>query len=73
MDQTIVDLLDGDVTVHAGSRDIGGQVLKAGERAVARAGAEGQPPSVTLEPITADQLVEIDRRFPENPRAALRW
>jgi ferric-dicitrate binding protein FerR (iron transport regulator) len=33
-DETIIDLLDGDLTVRGGSKDVGGQILRPGERAV---------------------------------------
>src|SRR5262245_43540262 len=40
-DETIIDLLDGDITVRGGTRDLGGQVLRPGERAVIRAAPAG--------------------------------
>ena len=59
---TIIDLLEGDVTVHGGSKDLGGQMLRPGERAVVRAGASGQPPLVTIGRIPPEALQTSDER-----------
>jgi len=61
-DQTIIDLLEGDVTVRSGSKDVGGQILRAGERAVVRAAPAGQPPLVTISPIPPEALQASDER-----------
>jgi hypothetical protein len=51
---TIVDLLEGDLTVRLGAKDVGGQVLRTGERATIRATAgPGQDQVITIEPIPA--------------------
>jgi len=61
--ETYVDLLEGDVTVHGGGKDVGGQVLRPGERAVVRPSAvAGQPPTVTIQPIPKEALKADDDR-----------
>ena len=60
--ETIIDLLDGDVTVRGGSKDIGGQILRPGERAVVRATAAGLPPSVTISRISPEAMRVSDER-----------
>jgi hypothetical protein len=61
-DMTIIDLLDGDVTVRGGTRDIGGQILRPGERAIVRAAPAGQPPSITIMQIPPEALQVSDER-----------
>lgn len=61
-DETIIDLLDGDITVRGGSKDIGGQVLRPGERAVVRASPAGLPPTVTISQIPPEALQASDER-----------
>lgn len=63
---TTIDLLDGDITVRAGEKDVGGQVLRAGERAIITRGtAGGNEFELAIQPIpprelsSADRLVEI--------------
>ncbi len=60
--ETIIDLLEGDVTVRGGGRDIGGQVMRPGERAIIRPGPVGQPPRVSVSPIPPAQLQALDDR-----------
>lgn len=61
-DQTIIDLLEGDITVRGGSKDIGGQVLRPGERAVVRSAPAGLPPTVTISRIPPEALQVSDER-----------
>jgi hypothetical protein len=61
-DETIIDLLDGDITVRGGSKDIGGQVLRPGERAVVRAAPAGLPSTVTISRIPPEALQVSDER-----------
>jgi hypothetical protein len=62
-DGTIVDLLEGDITVRAGEKDIGGQVLRAGERAIIRPPAiNGQSSQITIQPMTREEMAVADRR-----------
>ena len=61
-DETVVDLLEGDLTVRGGGKDIGGTVLRPGERAVIKPGAPGEPPQVVIGPIPPEQLASVDSR-----------
>lgn len=61
-DETIIDLLEGDITVRGGSKDIGGQVLRPGERAVVRSAPAGLPPTVTISRIPPEALKLSDER-----------
>jgi len=61
-DETIVDLLEGDLTIRAGDRDAGGQILQPGERAVIRSGSTGQDPQITILPTPATAMAANDRR-----------
>ncbi len=61
-DQTIIDLLDGDITVRSGSKDIGGQVLRPGERAIIKSSPAGLPPVVTISQIPPEALQASDER-----------
>ena len=60
--ETIVYLIDGDVTVRSGKLDTGGQVLKSGERAVIRPGVAGAPATVTIDEIDKKFLAELDEK-----------
>jgi hypothetical protein len=60
--ETIVDLLDGDLTVRSGDRDVSGQILRTGERAIIRRGATGAESSITIQPIPRDALPADNRR-----------
>ncbi len=60
--ETIVYLIDGDVTVRTGRGDSGGQVLKSGERAVVRPGAAGGPSTITIDQIDRQFLNELDEK-----------
>lgn len=61
-DETIIDLLEGDITVRGGSKDIGGQLLRPGERAVVRAAPAGLPATVTISRIPPEALQLSDER-----------
>jgi hypothetical protein len=60
--ESTIDLLEGDVTVRGGSRDVGGQILRPGERATIRPGAFGQPAKITIAPIPPAVLQAVDER-----------
>ena len=60
--ETTIDLLEGDITVRSGSKDVGGQILHPGERAVIRPGTGNQPPRVTITQIPPDVLQAVDTR-----------
>ena len=61
-EETIVYLLEGDVTVRSGSKDVGGTILHPGEQAVVRAGTADSPPTITVSPIDKDLLSSLDDR-----------
>jgi hypothetical protein len=62
-DETYVDLLEGDVTVRSTGKDVGGKVLRAGERAVIRpASAPGLEPIITIMPIPQEARKKDDER-----------
>lgn len=58
-EMTIVDLLEGDITVRTGDKDPGGQTLRPGERATIRS---GQPAVIALSQIPPEALAALDRR-----------
>jgi FecR protein len=62
--ETVVYLLEGDISVRGSDRrdSSGGQLLRAGERAVIRPGAPGQPPSITIGPIDQSVMPSLDER-----------
>lgn len=62
-DRTIVDLLEGDITVRALTNDPAGQKVRAGERAIIRNTASaGGEPLVTIEQIPQESLPVDERR-----------
>lgn len=61
-EETVVYLLEGDVTVRSDPRDFNGHVLRPGERAVVRPGPPGQPPTVTISPIPSALMSRLDDR-----------
>ncbi len=61
--ETIIDLLEGDVTVRHNDRDIGGQILRPGERATIRpAAAAGLKPVITIGPIPREAVQAAEKR-----------
>lgn len=59
-DETTIYLLDGDLTIRAGNRDLGGATLRPGEQATIRPGLPGQRPSVTIAPIPPETMQGLD-------------
>ena len=59
---TIIDLLEGDITVRNGGKDLGGQVLRPGERATIRSRSVGQAPTITISPTPPELLQSLDDR-----------
>lgn len=59
-DITKVSMLEGDSTVKGGTADLGGQIIKAGEQAIIRRGAPGQPAQVQIQAIPASELPKLD-------------
>ncbi len=61
--ETYIDLLEGDVTVRSGGKDVGGQILRPGERAVIQPPASpGAEPVITIQPIPKESLQAADER-----------
>lgn len=60
--ETIIDLLEGDLTVRHGPKDVSGQILRAGERATVQPGGSGLDPVITIEPIPRSALARDDDR-----------
>lgn len=62
-DSTFVDLLEGDITVRgSGGRDLGGQILRPGERATIIQPPGGGQPIISVGPIPAAAMQTIDER-----------
>ncbi|MFZ5494826.1 MAG: FecR domain-containing protein [Verrucomicrobiota bacterium] len=60
---THIDLLEGDITVRSsGGRDIGGQILRPGERATITPSPGGGQPTITVGPIPQAALQAADER-----------
>lgn len=60
--ETIIDLLEGDITVRHNDRDVGGQIIRPGERATIRPAAPGSKPVVTIGPIPREALQAAEER-----------
>lgn len=61
--ETYVDLLEGDLTVRHNGRDVGGQVLRPGERAIIRPpAAPGQEPVIVIQEIPREAMKIDDER-----------
>lgn len=58
--ETKISMLDGESTVRGGEADLGGQVLKAGQQAIIRKGAAGQPSTVTVQNIPPSESAALD-------------
>jgi len=59
---TIIDLVEGDLTVRSGEKDVGGQILRAGERAIIRPAVSGAEASVAIIPIPREAMPADERR-----------
>lgn len=61
-DATYIDLLEGDITVRgSGGRDVGGQILRPGERATITPSPSGQP-MISVGPIPQAAMQAADER-----------
>ncbi len=60
--ESIIDLLEGDITVHNGASDKVGQVLRPGDRVIIRAAADGQPATLTLIETPKEFAQPLDER-----------
>src|SRR4051812_8218571 len=54
-DVTKISMLEGESTIRAGAMDLGGHTIKAGQQAVIRRGATGQPNQITISAIPANE------------------
>lgn len=60
---TFIDLLDGDITVRgSGGHDIGGHILRPGERATIMPSLAGGQPTISVSPIPPSALRSADER-----------
>lgn len=59
-DVTTISMLEGDSTVRAGMMDMGGHALHAGQQAIIRPGASGQPNSIEIRAIPASETAQLD-------------
>jgi hypothetical protein len=59
---TKISMLEGESTIRAGSMDMGGHTLKAGEQAIIRPGEPGQGNSIEVIPIPAAEFPLLDER-----------
>ncbi|MBC7368627.1 MAG: hypothetical protein H7343_17755 [Undibacterium sp.] len=60
--ETKISMIEGDSTVKGGDLDLGGQTLKAGEQAIIRNGAPGQPSSVSIQKIPENERQALDEK-----------
>lgn len=61
-DATHIDLLEGDITVRGGGRDVGGQILRPGERATITPSPTGGQPTISVGPIPPAVLEVVNER-----------
>jgi hypothetical protein len=61
-DETVVDLLEGDVTVSIVAQTKQAQVLRPGDRAIIRAAKDGQPATITITQTPKDSIPVLDER-----------
>jgi hypothetical protein len=59
-DVTKISMLEGDSTVRGGTSDLGGHSLHAGEQAIIRRGAPGQPNEVQIQRIPSAEVPQLD-------------
>ncbi|HUR56536.1 MAG TPA: hypothetical protein VM029_02425 [Opitutaceae bacterium] len=57
---TKISMLEGESTVRAGSQELGGHTLRAGEQAVIRRGAAGQPNQIQISRIPPQETPELE-------------
>lgn len=60
--ETKISMLEGDSTVRGGDKDLGGQTLKAGQQAIIRRGAAGQPNRVQITAIPPQEIAKLDEK-----------
>lgn len=59
---TKISMVEGDGTVRAGARDMGGHLVKAGEQAIIRPGAPGEANKIEIVRIPQSEMPQIDER-----------
>jgi hypothetical protein len=59
-DVTKVSMLEGESTVRGGVSDLGGHTVHAGEQAIIRAGAPGQPNIIEIQKIPQSEKAKLD-------------
>lgn len=59
---TKISMLEGDSTVRAGTMDMGGHTVHAGEQAIIRPGAPGQPNIIQIAKIPANEMSSLDEK-----------
>jgi hypothetical protein len=59
---THIDLLEGDITVRGGGRDVGGHILRPGERATIVPSLTGGQPTISVGPIPPAVLQTVSER-----------
>lgn len=62
LNETIVDLLEGDITVRTGPKDTDGKILRPGDRAIIHASSAGQPATISIVPTPAEFSKSLDER-----------
>ncbi len=60
--ETKISMIEGDSTVKGGDLDLGGQTLKAGQQAIIRNGAPGQPNTIEIKDIPANERAALDEK-----------
>lgn len=59
-DFTKVSMLEGESSIRAGAMDMGGQTVRAGEQAIIRRGAPGQPNDIRIQRIPQGEAPQLD-------------
>lgn len=59
-DETRIAMLEGESTVRAGTLDMGGHTIKAGEQAIIRPGPPGQPNIIEVAKIPDSEMPKLD-------------
>lgn len=59
---TKISMIEGDSTVRAGAKDMGGHTLKSGEQAIIRPGPEGQANEIQIVPIPQDSRAATEEK-----------
>ena len=60
--ETKISMIEGESAVKGGDLDLGGQILRAGQQAIIRKGAAGQPSSIEIIPIPPEERQALDEK-----------